>query len=357
MSGVGAKLQLQRGAFELAADFALPGVGVSALFGPSGSGKSTCLRILAGLEPAAGGSLSVAGEVWHDAERKIFLPPHQRAVGMVFQDAGLFLHLSVRSNLEFGWRRLAAGERKIAFATAVEWLDLGALLDRDTAGLSGGERQRVAIARALLTSPRLLLLDEPLAALDLKRRQEILPYLERLREVLAIPVVYVSHAADEVARLADHLVVLDGGRVVAAGGLEEMLARLDLAGHFADDAGVVVETTLVAQEADELSRLEFAGGAILVARRNEALGSRLRCRIHARDVSLALAPAEHSSILNRLEVSIVELAATSVPGQMMVRLEAAGTPLLARLTARSVSTLGLHPGLQLWAQIKSVAVL
>jgi len=356
-TGVEARLQGGRGGFQLDVALSLPGVGVSALFGPSGAGKSTCLRALAGLELGVRGHLSVGGEVWQDSAQGIFLPPHRRAVGMVFQDAALFPHLSVRANLEFGWRRLAASERRIDFAEAVRWLDLQALLERDPAGLSGGERQRVAIARALLTSPRLLLLDEPLASLDLRRRGEILPYLERLREVLAIPVVYVSHAPEEVARLADHLVLIDAGQAVASGSLIALLSRLDLAPYFADEAGVVFEAVLAGQESDGLSRLEWSGAMLLVSHVDALPGQKLRCRVQARDVSLALQPADQCSILNRIECTVTAIAACGLPGQCLVRLEHAGQALLARVTTRSAQHLGVQPGRRLWAQIKSVATL
>lgn len=356
--GLEAHFRARRGNFELDLALSLPAVGVSALFGPSGAGKSTCLRALAGLEPDVAGRLVVGGAVWQDSQQGQFLPPHQRAVGMVFQDARLFPHLSVQRNLEFGWQRIPVAERRIAFADAVRWLDLQALLGRDPASLSGGERQRVAIARALLTSPRLLLLDEPLAALDLARRREILPYLERLREVLAIPVVYVSHAPDEVARLADHLVLIDEGRAIAAGPLMTLLPRFDLASYFADEAGVVFDTALLGHDNDGLSRLGWPGGELLVSGvGNHRPGQTLRCRVLARDVSLTLQPQAGSSILNRVPCTVAALADTGTPGQCLVRLDCAGIPLLSRLTRRSAHQLGLQPGMALWAQIKSVALL
>ncbi|WP_323156302.1 molybdenum ABC transporter ATP-binding protein, partial [Pseudomonas oryzihabitans] len=208
-----ARFELSHPGFALDVDLALPGSGVTALFGPSGSGKTSCLRCVAGLEHGARGRLVVAGETWQDSERGLFLPPHRRALGYVFQDANLFEHLDVRRNLLFGWKRVAPGERRLALEQVVELLGIAGLLTRMPARLSGGERQRVGIARALLTSPRLLLMDEPLAALDAERKAEILPYLERLTRELALPILYVSHAPDEVARLADHLVLLEQGRV------------------------------------------------------------------------------------------------------------------------------------------------
>ena len=355
MDGLRARFKLRREDFSLDLDLTLPGRGVTALFGPSGSGKTTCLRLIAGLEHCADGYVALGKEIWQDEQQ--FVPPHQRPIGVVFQEASLFPHLSVRGNLEFGWKRVAPSARRIAPEQAIAWLDLHPLLTRDPASLSGGERQRVAIARALLTSPRLLLMDEPLAALDLKRKREILPYLERLHDELSLPVIYVSHAPDEVARLADHVVLLDEGRVRASGSLSETLARLDLSPAFADDPGVVLETVIGAHEADDLSRLDFPGGHILVSRRKEAVGTTLRCRIHARDVSLALAPPQQSSILNSVVAEVLEIADADTPGQQLVKLDASGTCLLARITRRSANALAIAPGKPVWAQIKAVALL
>jgi molybdate transport system ATP-binding protein len=263
----------------------------------------------------------------------------------------------VRANLEFGRKRVPVHERRFALEPVTALLGIAGLLERRPDGLSGGERQRVAIARALLASPRLLLMDEPLAALDLRRKLEILPYLERMHEELAIPIVYVSHAPDEVARLADHLVLLDAGKAVASGPLTETLARVDLPPSFADDAGVVLETVLAGHEEDALSRLEFAGGALFVGRRREAVGTHLRCRIHARDVSLALDRPQGTSIVNRLPAVVTAVAATDTPGHVLVQLRMGDSPLLARITERSRRELGIAPGLRLWVQIKGVALL
>ena len=285
------------------------------------------------------------------------MPPHQRALGVVFQEASLFPHLSVRGNMEFGQKRTSTAARRFSLPEIAELLGIAHLLERAPGQLSGGERQRVAIARALLAAPQILLMDEPLAALDLKRKLEILPYLERLHGELSIPIIYVSHAPDEVARLADHLVLLDQGKVVASGPLNAVLSRIDLPATFADDAGVVIEAAVAAHEADDLTRLEFAGGHIFVSRRREPVGALLRCRIHARDVSLALEPQVHSSILNCVTATVVDLAPTDTPGQVLVRLDVAGHPLLARITRRSATRLDIRPGLALRAQIKSVALL
>ncbi|MDE2441095.1 MAG: molybdenum ABC transporter ATP-binding protein [Betaproteobacteria bacterium] len=357
MSGdIRARFRIDRGSFALDVDLNLPGRGVTALFGHSGSGKTTCLRAMAGLERPPDGYFALGDNIWQDEARSHFLPPHRRALGMVFQDAGLFPHRSVRGNMEFGKQR-AGSAATLSLTDVADLLGIGHLLDRPPQQLSGGERQRVAIARALLAAPKVLLMDEPLAALDLKRKLEILPYLERLHRELAIPIIYVSHAPDEVARLADHLVLLDSGKVAASGPLNTVLSRIDLPAAFADDAGVVIEAWIAEHEADDLTRLEFPGGRIFVSRRPELVGTHLRCRIHARDVSLALEPQTRSSILNCVTATVVALAPTDTPGHILVKLDASGEPLLARITQRSADKLNIRPGLVLCAQIKAVALL
>jgi molybdate transport system ATP-binding protein len=353
-----ARFKVDYSGFSLNVDLELPGAGVTALFGHSGSGKTTVLRCVAGLNRAMQGNLRINGEVWQDEQNGLFVPTHQRPLGYVFQEASLFDHLTVRKNLLYGQSRIPKEARKVQLDQALELLGIGSLLDRRPQSLSGGERQRVGIARALLTSPKILLMDEPMAALDYQRKEEILPYLERLHDELRIPVLYVSHSPDEVARLADHLVLLERGRVAAAGPIQDTLARLDLPGVFADEAGVVLDTKVAAHEdEDALTRLDFRGGHIYVGRRQEPLGKGLRCRIHARDVSLALEPPGPTSILNVVRARVVGSAPTDVPGHMLVRLEADGTPLLARITQRSLRQLGITPGRPVWAQIKAVALL
>lgn len=361
MSSIEASFQLDYPGFSLDVNLRLPEKGVTALFGHSGSGKTTVLRCFAGLNRAPKGRLVVEGEVWQDEgngrAKGIFLPTHRRPLGLVFQEASLFPHLSVRQNLEYGMKRSGnkAGE---GFEASVDLLGIRPLLERGPERLSGGERQRVAIARALLTRPRLLLMDEPLAALDLKRKLEILPYLEKLHDELDIPVLYVSHAPDEVARLADHLVLMEEGKVVASGPLMETLSRADLPSAFADDAGVVLEARVEGQEADGLTRLAIPGGRLLVSRVEAEPGKTLRCRIHARDVSLALTASTDSSILNTLPARVAAVVATDTPGHVLVQLELAeGVRLLARITERSRASLGIGPGLAVVAQVKAVALL
>jgi len=353
-----ARFDLAMPGFSLQASFEVPASGVTALFGPSGSGKTTILRCLAGLERAAGGYLQVNTQVWQDDTRRIFLPAHQRPLGFVFQDPSLFEHCSVRRNLEFGYRRTPVERRKPSWQRTVDLLDIGPLLHRMPAGLSGGEKQRVAIARAVLAGPQLLLMDEPLAALDAVRKQEILPFLDRLQRELSIPVLYVSHHIDEVARLADHLVLVRAGRVIASGPLAQVLTRLDLPTAQDEDAGVVIETRVATRDPRyHLSRLDFSGGQIHVARDFPDPGQQVRLRIQARDVSLALADHHDSSIVNRFPATVTELAAASNPANVMVLLDAGGTALLARITHRSLDQLQLGVGSHVWAQVKAVALM
>lgn len=359
-SRIHARLKMARDDFTLDVDLVLPGQGVSALFGASGSGKTTCLRCLAGLERAGDAYIEVAGTVWQDSAKGIFVPPHQRPIGYVFQEASLFSHLSVRGNLEFGCKRIDPAIRRINLPQACVLLGIDHLLERKADTLSGGERQRVGIARALLTSPSLLLMDEPLAALDAPRKREILPYLERLHDELQIPLVYVSHAQEEVARLADHLVLLEQGKVLASGPLNQTLARLDLPLAQDEEAGVVIEgRTGHYDETYQLLDLHLPGSELRLRIPHAPLppGSTLRIRIQARDISLSLTEDNRSSIINRLPVTLRALSEQGNPAQMLVSLEAAGHPLLARVTRYSSDQLGLQPGQQLWAQIKGVALL
>lgn len=343
--------------FSLAVALVLPGRGVTAIFGPSGSGKTSLLRSIAGLEPASRGQLVVNGEVWQDDAKEIFRPTHQRSLGFVFQEASLFAHLTVRRNLDFGLRRVPVPERRVSLDQAIELLGIEGLLQRQPGTLSGGERQRVAIARALATSPRLLLLDEPLASLDMSRKAEIIPYLERLHAQLDIPVLYVSHAPDEVARLADHLVLLDAGCVTAAGPTRELMTRLDLPLAHGDSAAALIDATVAQLEpAWHLSYADFSGGRISLLNQSVRLGQRVRVRIQARDVSLTLAHQEGTSVLNIFPVTITSLSEDS-PGQVMLTLDAGGSALLARITQKSVEALQLRPGRQVYAQVKGIAVL
>lgn len=356
MSVIKARFSLDFAEFSLAVDLELPDRGVTALFGHSGSGKTTLLRCIAGLERAPGGYLSIADEVWQD--EAVFVPTHKRPLGYVFQEASLFSHLSVKRNLEFGLKRVPSSNRKVSLDQAIELLGIGHLLDRKPDRLSGGERQRVAIARALALSPRILLMDEPLAALDLARKQEILPYLERLHDELEIPILYVSHSPDEVARLADHIVAMDSGRAVAQGPLVETLARLDLPIRLGEDAGVVIDAVVGARdEAWHLLRADFAGGELWVRDTGQPIGRHVRVRILARDVSLSLEHQHDTSILNLLPGTVTGVVDDSHPALSLVRVEVGGTPIVSRVTRRSAAGLGLVTGMPLWVQVKAVALI
>ncbi len=337
--------------FRLAVDLALPMRGVTALFGPSGSGKTTLLRLIAGLERATEGHLSLGDAVWQDAS--VFLPTHQRSVGVVFQDARLFPHLTVRQNLAYGQRRTGAVGGLDAMA---ERLGIDHLLARKPDRLSGGEAQRVAIARALLTRPRILLMDEPLAALDANRRAEILPSLERLHAELDIPILYVTHSFDEVVRLADHLVLLEAGGVVASGRLTEMMTRLDLPLAHRPEAEAIIEAEVLEHDTEfHLTCVGFAGGRLWLSLQDAPMGRTVRVRIRARDVSLTQVPQTGTSILNILPAVLTDLAGEG-DSQVVIGLDIGGTRFLSRVTRKSVSLLGLVPGMTVYAQIKGVAI-
>ncbi|WEE76987.1 molybdenum ABC transporter ATP-binding protein [Comamonas testosteroni] len=356
-SFITAQLRLSRPDFALDVDLQLPGQGVTALLGPSGCGKTSCLRSLAGLERAQG-RVTVNQTVWQDDASRQWLPTHQRALGYVFQEASLFAHLSVQRNIDYGLRRTPQERRKVSKERAVELLGIAHLMDRMPATLSGGERQRVAIARALATSPEVLLMDEPLAALDAQRKAEVLPYLEQLQRHLRIPVIYVSHSMDEVARLAQHMVLLGAGKVLAQGSVPELLSSLDLPLAHGDVASSVVHATVHDHDAaDHLSTLIFDGGRLqLVMARPRELGSQVPLRVQARDVSLSLLRPEGSSILNILPVQVLGLREDG-PGQVMVSLQAGDTRLLARITQHSAKALQLKTGMPVYAQIKGMALL
>jgi molybdate transport system ATP-binding protein len=348
-------LRATRGDFVLDTALEVPSRGVTAVLGPSGAGKTTLLRAVAGLDSDVVGRVEVDGRAWLNGRRGV--PTHRREVGLVFQEASLFDHLSVRGNLEYGLSRTPPESRRLGFEDAVALLGVEGLLDRGTDGLSGGERQRVAIARAVLASPKLLLMDEPLAALDLDSRASILPWLDRLHRELEIPILYVSHAIDEAARLADHLVLLDNGRVTASGAVAEVLTRLDLPLAHGENAQSVIDCAVDGHDVEyDLTRLTHAGCSLIVPRSEHESGSRVRVRLLARDVSLALEETANTSILNILPAVVTEVADHG-PAQVTVRLAVGGWPILARITRRSAAGLGVEPGLDLYAQVKSIALL
>jgi molybdate transport system ATP-binding protein len=345
MSGLQLRLHHTLGNFALKVAFDAAARGVTALFGPSGSGKTTVLRCIAGLTRATDGLVVFDGECWQDAARGLFVQPHRRACGYVFQEASLFPHLSVERNLQYGWKRVPAAQRRVRFEHAVELLGIAPLLARLPATLSGGERQRVAIARSLLASPRLLLMDEPLASVDEPRKAEILYYVERLRDELGLPIVYVSHSVDEVVRLANHVIRLSEGSVVDAGPVRGRL-----------EGGAVFDTRVAEHDlAWGLTRLEFAGGSLYAPDVDALVGERVRVRIRARDVSLALTPPRDASFLNVIPGTVASISGGE-SASMEVELDVAGTSLLARVTRKSVAMLRLSPGQRAYALIKSVAI-
>ncbi|MEW6763262.1 MAG: molybdenum ABC transporter ATP-binding protein [Pseudomonadota bacterium] len=352
------RLQLPRADFLLDVDLRLPGSGITVLFGPSGSGKTSILRCVAGLEKARGARIKVGEEVWQDDAARLFVPTHRRALGYVFQEASLFAHLDVRGNLDFGRKRIPSPEAARTLADAIELLGIGHLLGRQVAQLSGGERQRVAIARALATMPRLLLLDEPLAALDAARRQEILPWLEKMHLELKLPMLYVTHSADELARLADHVVMLEQGSVRAAGPVDEVLLSLDGPAAVGEDAGALVHGVVAERSAEwQLIRVDFDGGALWLRDSGITVGNEVRLRILARDVSLTTREPVDTSIQNHFPCVVESIAVASHPSQVLLRLRCGETVLLARITRRALFDLSLEQGSRAWAQVKSVALL
>jgi len=370
---------LARAGFTLDVDLALPPRGITAVFGPSGCGKTTLLRCVAGLEHPHAAHIAVQGQVWQDSAAGVFLPPWQRPLGYVFQEASLFDHLDVRGNLEFALKRrqgngggAGTGLRSgsidrtgtgtdagggFELPALLSMLDIGHLLARRPHQLSGGERQRVAIARALATQPRILLLDEPLAAVDVARRQEILPWLERLRDELHVPMLYVTHAADEVARLASHLVLMESGRCLAAGPLAETLARVDLPLLAGDEAAALLEGEVEEIDAHwHLAQVMFSGGSLWIADSGLDAGRVVRVRVLARDVSIVREPPHGSSIQNVLPCQVRAIAPAGHPSQLTVQLACGASLLLARVTARAVHQLQLAVGDRVWAQVKSAAL-
>jgi molybdate transport system ATP-binding protein len=341
--------------FLLDVNLQAPGEGVTALIGPSGCGKTSLLRAIAGLDKLDGGYLKIGNDVWQDDQ--VWLPIHERALGFVFQDAKLFSHLSVSGNLRYGLKRTPPERHTVRYDDVVSLLGLEKLLERGTEDLSGGEKQRVAMGRTLLSGPQLLLMDEPMASLDAESKSAIMPYLTAVLNELNLPVLYVSHLADEVARLADHLVIMADGCIIETGLIGDMLTRLDLPlSHRADAEALVVAEAVGHDNDDQLTELKFDGGRILVTGTELKLGQAVRVRIQARDVSLTLKPQTGTSILNVLPSVITEIVAED-EAQYLVRLDCGGTPLLARVSRRSARKLELRVGLKVCAQVKSVAVL
>src|SRR5436190_12907694 len=351
MSTLALHVALERADFTLDVQHDLALEGITALFGPSGSGKTTLLRVIAGLERSARGSVTFDGSAWQSAQ--IWLPPHRRGVGYVFQDGRLFPHFTVQKNLEFAARRAKRGA--IDFDAAVAALDLKALLGRRAASLSGGEQQRVAIARALLTSPQLLLMDEPLSSLDVGRKREILPLIEQLPGTFGVPVLYVTHNVDEVARLASDMLLLKAGRIAALGRVADVLERLDieeLGGTH--DAGALLHVRVEAGRGGAAA-LRLGGQALHVPAAHAPIGTPLRIRIHARDVALATERPRGLSIRNVLEARILRVHVDE-PAHADVLLEVDGQRLRSQITRDALEELKLAAGQPVFALIKSVAL-
>lgn len=350
-------LSLPRADFTLDVDLHLPAQGVTVIFGPSGSGKTSLLRCVAGLERAFG-SVVLAGAVWQDNARDIFKPTWQREIGYVFQEASLFEHLDVERNLTFGLQRVDRNATAQALAPIVELLGISHLLTRRIASLSGGERQRVAIARALVTRPKILLLDEPLASIDLARRSEVLPWLERLHEDLRIPVLYVTHSVDELARLADHVVLLEKGRVVSSASLSDAMASRQLASALGEEAGVILDGKVVACDTlQNLTQIRVGSHHLWAPDSGIAIGNSIRLRILARDVSLTLSSHDDTTIQNRLAGVIVSIEPDVHPAQTLVGVRCDDLVILCRVTRRALTGLKLDVGASVWCQVKSVALI
>ncbi len=353
-----ARFDLVLGAFRLDVDLDLPGRGVTALFGPSGAGKSTLLRCLAGLERSGSGYLLFGESLWQDEARGHFLPPHRRPLGYVFQEPRLFEHLTVGANLRFGYKRTPKEARRLEWNQVIGLLDLGHLLERRPQRLSLGEQQRVAIGRALLASPQVLLMDEPLASLDRRRKQEVLPFIRRLHDELDIPIVYVSHSLTEILQITDTLVLIESGRVVASGSLESLSSELALSAHLGSLAGAVVETRVVGHdEAMGLTTLAFAGGQLYLPLQKVALGSSLRLQILATNVGIALdKPGVATSILNILPATVVEIETPREDSHsVLIKLDI-GVSLLASISRQSLHLLQLEVGQKVYALIKAVSL-
>ena len=350
-----ARFNLQHNNFVLDIDIEIPSRGVTAIFGDSGCGKTTLLRSIAGLERCQQGFLQINDSIWQD--NSLFVPTEKRSIGYVFQEASLFDHLNVLKNIQYGCSRVPEKERSIKLEQAIELLALKPLLKRNTAQLSGGERQRVAIARALASSPKILLMDEPLSALDLKRKHEIMPFLESLHDKLNIPILYVSHAPGEIARLADHLLLMEDGKIRASGALDTMLTRLDLSLSHDDRAAALIHAKVAEHDKKfKVTYLDFPGGRFTVAHKDLPINYPVRLRVIARDVSITLEHQSNTSILN-IFPAVVDTMTPEGNAQVMVRLLLNNIPILSRITQKSASLLALEPGKKVFAQVKTVALL
>lgn len=355
-TGLQVELELQRKTFQLKTNLKLPSQGVTVLFGPSGSGKTSILRCVAGLEKVIG-RVVVNDEVWQDSNKGYRIATCDRDLGYVFQEASLFEHMNVLANLEFGVKRVRKSDSQAALDSAIDLLGIGHLLDRTPQGLSGGERQRVAIARALATQPKLLLLDEPMASLDIARRHEVLPWLERMHHDLRIPVLYVTHSMQELTQLADYVVLLDQGTVKAEGNTKDLLANPFFAASMGGEAGVVLEGTV--QNHDQTFHLTCVllnDSTLWLPYKNVSIGTQVRVHIRANDVSLATQEPKGSTVQNVLIGFIDSVHNDFHPASCLVNIRHKGQILIARITQKAATELQLAAGNKVWVQVKSVAL-
>tara|TARA_A100001011_G_C14306945_1_gene843597 strand:- start:2363 stop:3427 length:1065 start_codon:yes stop_codon:yes gene_type:complete len=351
---ISARFDIYRGRFSLGVDIAIPESGITGLFGPSGCGKTTLLRAIAGLDHFPKGHLRIGDQIWQDTAT--FIPTHKRMVGYIFQKSNLFTHLTVKNNLNYGLSRVPKGHG-LSMGTIIDLLGISGLMDQYPATLSGGEQQRVAIARAILASPRLLLMDEPLASLDLDRKLEIIPYIEVLNRDLRMPIIYVSHDRDEIARLADHLLLMDDGKIISSGPIADVLTRVELPLAQGAEAESIIRAKVRDYDSKyQLTILESSFGRVLVPGKKLEVGRDVRLRIPARDVSLTLAHQTDTSILNIFSTTVDQVFGENTP-EVMVKVKTGDTAILARITRRSADNLKLKPGMKIFAQTKSVAVL
>jgi molybdate transport system ATP-binding protein len=350
-------LRKRQGDFALDLRFDAPTPGVIALFGRSGCGKTTVVDLIAGLRRPDAGRIDIDGTTLLDTARRLHVPAERRRVGYVFQDGRLFPHFDVRGNLDYGRRRAPPGPARIGFDDVVALLGLGALLERRPGQLSGGEKQRVALGRALLAQPRLLLLDEPLAALDQARREEVLPYLERLRDQLSLPMLLVTHDFDEVLRLATHVVLMDRGRLLAQGAPSELSLAPELRAIVGPEAiGAVIEGRVEAVDgASGLARVGVGGGALSIEAGDLHAGQRVRMQLLARDLILATEPPHALSVRNALAGVVTTIEADGSHAAL-VRVDAGGTAIIVRVTAQAVRELALRSGLPVWVLVKAVTL-
>lgn len=374
-NSISIQLSLSKAGFELDVSLTLPGTGLSVIFGRSGSGKTTLLRCVAGLNKDAKGTLSFKGEQWQNNTH--FLPTHKRPIGYVFQESSLFEHLSAEKNLQFACKRAPTNRSQEELTQQKEFicklLDIQDILERFPSELSGGERQRVAIARALLIQPELLLMDEPLSSLDEERKHELFPYLEKLKKELSLPIIYVTHSAEELSRLADHIVVLDGGKAMVQGKPKDVLSKLDFPIKLGEDTGVILDAKISGLDKEWcLAKIDLAQDKIKTKQTQDESSNKeaelwfkdnghrlqesVRIRVLARDVSLALNKNTDTSILNSLPAEVIELKQDLHAGLTLARLKIFDHFIIARVSSRSAHQLDLLPGKRLWAQIKSVAI-